>query len=200
MLVGNLAAIAQSSIRRLLAYSAIGHAGYMLLGILSSDAAGLESLIYYVITYALATIGVFGILAALEKEGVDRLTDLAGMSDRAPWLSFCMLIFILSLAGIPPLAGFFGKFYVFSSAFFSRPELLWLVVLAISMSVVSLYYYLKVLKQIYVLEPAVRERKIDTPLVVRIAVGLTAVLVVAMGVCPDLLIDWIGAAVRLVPH
>ena len=120
---------------------------------------GVRALLYYVITYALATIGAFGVLAALEEEGVDQITDFAGLSRRAPALSFCMLIFLLSLAGIPPLAGFFGKFYIFSAALAAGEGhlgLLWLVILAIAMSTVSLYYYLKVLKQIYVLDPVGR--------------------------------------------
>lgn len=200
MLLGNLAAIVQTSVRRLLAYSAIGHAGYMLLGILSNDSAGLRSLIYYVVTYALATIGAFGVLAALEKEGVDQLSDLAGLSQRAPLLSFCMLVFMLSLAGIPPLAGFFGKFYIFATAFSAGSGLLWLVILAIGMSAVSLYYYLKVLKQIFVREPASQAGRIKTPLVLRVTVGVTAFLVVLAGVYPSLLLGWVDNTIRTMPR
>jgi NADH-quinone oxidoreductase subunit N len=200
MMLGNLAAIVQTSVRRLLAYSAIGHAGYMLLGILANSALGLRALIYYVITYGLATIGAFGVLAALEREGVDELADFAGLSRRASWLSFCMLIFLLSLAGIPPLAGFFGKFYVFSSALSAGAGLLWLVVLAIGMSAVSLYYYLRVLKQIYVLDVTGDEEAIQTPLVMRATIGLIALLVVALGCFPELLLHWINAALLGMPH
>ena len=200
MLLGNLAAIVQTSVRRLLAYSAIGHAGYMLLGILINNAAGVRSLLYYVITYALATIGAFGILAALEREGVDRLSDFAGLSRRAPWLSFCMLIFLLSLAGIPPLAGFFGKFYIFSSALAVHSDLLWLVILAIAMSAVSLYYYLRVLKQIYVREHTTISAPIQIPYLVKATVGLIAILVVLLGCAPNLLLNWIECALRTSPH
>lgn len=200
MVVGNLAAIVQTSVRRLLAYSAIGHAGYMLLGILAGNALGLRALIYYVITYGLATMGAFGVLAALEKEGVDNLQDFAGLSRRAPWLSFCMLVFLLSLAGIPPLAGFFGKFYVFSSALDAGSNMLWLVALAIAMSAVSLYYYLKVLKQIYVLEAPADEDDVPTSLLMRAAVGVIALLVVVLGCYPDLLLGWIETAMRAVGH
>ena len=194
MLLGNLAAIVQSSMRRLLAYSAIGHAGYVLLGILANSALGLRALVYYVITYGLATIGAFGVLAALEKEGVDEVRDFAGLSHRAPWLSFCMLVFLLSLAGIPPLAGFFGKFFIFSSALSAGLGLLWLVILAIAMSAVSLYYYLRVLKQIYVRDPTAEEDDIQTPLVMRVTVGVIALLVVVLGCFPNLLLHWIDAA------
>lgn len=193
MVVGNLAAIAQTSLRRLLAYSAIGHAGYMLLGLIAHTPQGVSALLYYVITYALASLGAFGILAALEKEGIDRIADLRGLSKRAPGLSLCMLVFLLSLAGIPPLAGFFGKFYLFVAALQATPHLglLWLVLLAVAMSAVSLYYYLRVLKEIYVAE-APDAAKIRTPLVTRWAIWVLAALVVLLGCAPSLLLRWLG--------
>lgn len=200
LVIGNLAALAQTSFRRLLAYSAIGHAGYMLLGILANDANGLRALVYYVVTYALATLGAFAVLVALEKEGVDQIRDLAGLARRAPFLSFCLLVFLLSLAGIPPLSGFFGKFYVFSAAWLARPDLLWLVALAIAMSVVSLYYYLRVLKQVYVRDSAEAGECVVSPLLTRVLVGFIALLVVAFGCFPDLLLNWIGAALTAMPH
>jgi NADH-quinone oxidoreductase subunit N len=199
MLLGNLAAIVQSSVRRLLAYSAIGHAGYMLLGILSHSAAGLRALLYYVITYGLAAMGAFGVLAALEEEGVDRVADFAGLSRRAPVLAFAMLVFLLSLAGIPPLAGFFAKFFLFSAALGARGGdrgLLWLVILAIAMSAVSLYYYLRVLKQVYVQEPAAGAGSIRIPWGMQATVGLIALLVVVVGCFPNLLLGWLDGALR----
>jgi NADH-quinone oxidoreductase subunit N len=196
MLLGNLTAIVQTSARRLLAYSAIGHAGYMLLPLLTHTQQSLESLLYYVITYALAAMGAFGVLAALEEQGVDRIADLAGLSRRAPVLSFCMLIFLLSLAGIPPLAGFFGKFYVFAEALRAGMGLLWLVLLAIATSAVSLYYYLRVLKQVYVAEPANIASPIQTPILHRAVLCLIAALVVLLGCVPHLLLGWIEQAMR----
>src|SRR5579862_2128788 len=161
MILGNLAAIVQSSVRRLIAYSAIAHAGYMLIAVLSHNADSLASLVYYAATYGVTTIGAFGVVAVVEQgTGGEKLSDFAGLSRRAPVVSFCMLIFMLSLAGIPPLAGFFGKFYVFTAAVKSDTPnlgLLWLVVLAVAMSAVSLYYYLQVLKQIYVADAAVKD-------------------------------------------
>lgn len=194
MVVGNLAAIAQTSVRRLLAYSAIGHAGYMLLGIIAHTPVGLSALIYYVITYALASLGAFGVLGALEAEGIDRIDDLAGLGRRAPGLSFCMLIFLLSLAGIPPLSGFFGKFYIFAAALRATPHLglLWLVILAVVTSAVSLYYYLRVLKQVYVVEGNGDASPIHTSLVARVTIWTLAALVVVLGCAPNLLLRWIG--------
>src|SRR6185295_13998370 len=115
VVVGNLTAIAQRSVRRLLAYSAVAHAGYLLAGILASrQADGVASVLYYVTTYAFTIIGAFVVVGQVQEQaGDDNLASFAGLSRRAPFLSFCMMIFILSLAGIPPLAGFFGKFYLF---------------------------------------------------------------------------------------
>jgi NADH-quinone oxidoreductase subunit N len=131
----------------------------------------------------------------LEAEGVDKIADLAGLSRRAPGLSLCMLIFLLSLAGIPPLAGFFGKFYIFAAVVDAEPHLglLWLVVLAVAMSAVSLYYYLRVLKQIYVAEGAADAVAIDVPLVTRVTIWVLAALVVLLGCVPALLLRLIGA-------
>src|ERR1700678_735354 len=202
MLWGNLAAIAQTSVRRLLAYSAIGHAGYMLIALVVHSRQSLVALVYYVITYALATVGAFGVLAALENEKVDSIADFAGLGKRAPEVAFCLLIFLLSLAGIPPLAGFFGKFYVFISAL-NIPDhfaLLWLVLLALAMSVVSFYYYLKVLKQAYVAEPTAGAAAIRVPVTTRIALWGTAALVVILGCLPDLLMNRIAAALPSAFH
>lgn len=195
MIVGNLAAIAQTSVRRLLAYSAIGHAGYMLLGLIAHSPRGTSALLYYVITYALASLGAFGVLGALESEGIDKIVDLAGLSKRAPGLSLCLLIFVLSLAGIPPLAGFFAKFYIFVAAVDAEPHLglLWLVLLAVAMSAVSLYYYLRVLKAAYVTEGLTDARPLQVSLVTRVTIWVTAALVVVLGCAPGLLLRWIGA-------
>ncbi|HEY4049875.1 MAG TPA: NADH-quinone oxidoreductase subunit N [Acidobacteriaceae bacterium] len=199
MLWGNLAAIAQTSVRRLLAYSAIGHAGYMLVALVAHSPQSLAALVYYVLTYALATLGAFGVLSALETERVDSIADFSGLGKRAPGLSFCLLVFLLSLAGIPPLAGFFGKFYVFVSAL-NLPQhfaLLWLVLLALVMSAVSLYYYLKVLKQVYVSEPKAETSAIAVPLTTSVAVWATAALVVVLGCFPDMLLNRIAAALMI---
>lgn len=201
MVVGNLAAIVQTSVRRLLAYSAVAHAGYMLLAIMINGGAGLAPLVYYAATYGLSTLGAFGVVAAVERwNGGERLADFAGLSRRAPGLSLCLMVFMLSLAGIPPLAGFFGKFYVFSSALQAGPhslELLWLVILALMMSAVSLYYYLQVLKQAYVKESAAATVPQPSLPVLQATVYLLAVAVVVLGCVPGWFIDRLTEAVRL---
>ncbi len=194
MVLGNLAAIAQTSLRRLLAYSAIGHAGYMLLGIIAHSPRGLSALIYYVITYALAALGAFGVLGTLESEGIDHIQDLAGLYRRAPGLAVCLLIFLLSLAGIPPLAGFFGKFYIFSAALAAEPHLglLWLVLLAVAMSAVSLYYYLRVLKAAWVADAAQERPALRIAPITRVTLWLLAGLVVLLGCMPSVLLNLLG--------
>jgi NADH-quinone oxidoreductase subunit N len=195
MMLGNLVAIMQTSVRRLLAYSAVAHGGYMLLAILSHTDQSLSALLYYTITYALTVIGAFGVVALVEeKTGGDTLSDFAGLSRRAPVPAFCMLIFLLSLAGIPPLAGFFGKFYLFSAVLTSTPGslgLLWLVVLAIAMSAVSLYYYLKVLKYIYVADPPLGATSIHVSLLRQVILCLIALAVVLLGCAPNVLLAWL---------
>lgn len=200
MVLGNLVAIVQSSVRRLLAYSAIAHAGYMLLAIMAHDQHGVASLMYYAITYGLTTVGAFGVVAVMEQQGGgERITDFAGLSRRAPVLSFCMLIFMLSLAGIPPLAGFFGKFYLFTAAVNSDPRhlgLLWVVIVAIAMSAVSLYYYLIVLKQIYIAEPPADAAPVRAPMSIQAALGVLALAVVVLGCLPNLLIGLLLTAIQ----
>lgn len=195
MVFGNLVAITQTSVRRLLAYSAIAHAGYILLAFLSHTQQSFNAVLYYIVTYALAVIGAFGVISVVEERtGGDKLSDFAGLSRREPVLSLCMLIFLLSLAGIPPLAGFFGKFYLFTSALSAQPQklgLLWLVVLAIAMSAVSLYYYLQVLKRIYVTEPSSDSGPALTQIASKVVLCFIALTVVLLGCAPNLFLQWL---------
>ena len=200
MLLGNLVAIRQTSLRRLLAYSAIAHSGYMLLAIVAHTEQSLAALLYYVVTYALATLGAFAVIAVVEQQkGRDQLSDFDGLGRQAPVLSLCLAIFILSLAGIPPLAGFFGKFYLFVSVLAASPGsmgLLWLVILAIAMSAVSLYYYLRVLKRVYVAPLPADANKFNSPILSQILMLLLAASVVLLGCAPQLLLHWILEAIR----
>lgn len=204
MVLGNLVAIVQSSVRRLLAYSAIAHAGYMLLGIMAHTRQSIAGLIYYVVTYALTTVGAFGVIAIVEQAtGSDKLPSFTGFSKRAPVLSFCMLIFLLSLAGIPPLAGFFAKFYLFTAALESesgRLGLFWLVVLAIAMSAISLYYYLQVLKKIYVEAPPADATPVSVSWLSQGILCLIALAVAVLGCAPDLLVNYIERALPVLGH
>jgi NADH-quinone oxidoreductase subunit N len=202
MVLGNLAAIVQTSVKRLLAYSAIAHAGYALLGILAGDPRGVASLLYYAITYGITVIGAFAVVAAVEDEtGGARLSDFAGLSRRAPLLAFCMMVFLLSLAGIPPLAGFFGKFYVFAAVAGGGEVtlgMLWLVVVAVAMSAVSLYYYLLVLKQAYVTEPSPSARPVNASIPFVAGIVTLAAGVILLGSFPEVLVGRLVSALAAV--
>jgi len=193
LLLGNLAALAQSNLRRLLAYSAIAHTGAMLLGVIAAQIAGPGPLFYYVATYGVATAGAFGVIAVLEGQGgCNKITDLAGLSRRSPLLAGCLTVFILSLAGIPPLAGFFGKFAVFAAALklggLAGPAG-WLTALAIMLSAVALYYYLQVLKQAMVVAPAANNSSpVCVPRVTAITLLAAAAMLVGLGLFPTYLL------------
>jgi NADH-quinone oxidoreductase subunit N len=196
IIAGNLLAIVQSSVRRLIAYSAVAHSGYALLGIVAGNEAGMASLIYYVITYGFTVVGAFGVVAIVEgKAGEDRLTAFAGLHRTQPLASACMLVFMLSLAGIPPLAGFFGKFYVFAAVLQKSMGLVWLVVVALVMSAVSLYYYLQVLKRIYVTESDLALDAQGIPWVQKGALTIVAAAVVGLGCFPGPFVRWITEAI-----
>lgn len=189
LLVGNIAALAQSNVRRLLAYSAISHAGALLLGVVAAGVAGPAPVFYYAATYGLATLGAFGVIAVVERAGAcQQLTDLAGLHRRSPLLSLCLLVFLLSLAGIPPLAGFFGKFAVFAAALkisgLAGPAG-WVALLAIFLSAVGLYYYLLILKQALVAKPADGATSIAVPGLAATALSVIAVLLLLLGLFPS---------------
>jgi NADH-quinone oxidoreductase subunit N len=194
IVLGNLAALAQTSVRRLLAYSAIAHAGYMLLGIAANTPVSGTAVLYYALTYALTAVGAFGVIAIVERAtGSDRLDAFSGLSRRNPLLAGTMLIFLLSLAGIPPLVGFWAKFNLFAAVLRAPNATSWsltLVVLALAASAVSLYYYLQVLKRVYV----VKSTKTEPMLVSSVelaSLAAIALAVVLLGIFPGLLSAWI---------
>ena len=144
MVLGNLAALRQTNLKRLLAYSGIAHAGYLLIGVASGGPAGIWSVLFYLLVYAGMNLGAFGVLLLLERQGAeaDRLEDLAGLAGRAPWAAVLLVLFMVSLAGLPPTAGFIAKLYLFRAALGAHQVALALV--GVLTSVVSVYYYLRV--------------------------------------------------------
>src|SRR4029077_3570843 len=205
ILIGNLVALVQTNLRRLLAYSAVAHAGYTLLGIIAGGREGFSATLFYTTIYAFTLIGAFGVVALVRREtGGDDLRNFAGLRARSPLLAGCMTIFMLSLAGLPPLAGFFGKFYLFSAAFRAGANhgLLWLVALALFGSFVSLYYYLIVLKAVFVDRPTGTDHQSQTPvrlgltnhLIATVTVAILAAGVLFLGVMPQTLVDRILAS------
>ena len=193
LVVGNLGALAQGNVRRLLAYSAIAHAGALLIGVMALPSSGPAPLVYYAFTYGLATVGAFGVITVLDGSGgCQSLTDLAGLMRRSPFLGSCLLIYVLSLAGVPPLAGFLGKFSVFAAALKQGgPGSLIgaLSFAAIAFSAVALYYYLAILKQV-VVAPALpgRATAIATPRAVALGLAAAAGLLVLLGLVPSLIL------------
>ncbi len=194
MLVGNLVALAQTNVRRLLAYSAIAHAGALLLGVLAAQTPfGAAPVFYYAATYGVATVGAFGVIGVVDRSGeCQKITDLAGLRQRSPFLTACLLVFFLSLAGIPPLAGFFGKFYVFASALklggIGTVEG-GLAIAAILLSAVGLYYYLIVLKQALVVPASENAPRVTVSFPAAVTLVVAALMIVVLGVWPSLVLS-----------
>lgn len=192
LLVGNFGALAQSNVRRLLAYSAIANAGAILLGVLAVPQSGYGPLVLYATTYGLATVGTFGVIAILERSGrCETFSDLTGLHRRSPLLAGCLLVFVLSLAGIPPLAGFVGKFSVFAAALKLNGldgVLGWITVLAILLSAVALYYYLLILKAALVTRAPAEATKVRPAAGPLAGLLIAATLLIVLGVYPSLLL------------
>ena len=191
ILVGNLVALAQTNVRRLLAYSAVAHAGYTLLGLVAGGRDGFSATLFYTTIYAFTLVGAFGVVALVRREtGGDDFVHFTGLRQRSPWLAGCMAVFMLSLAGIPPLAGFFGKFYLFSAALHAPKNygLLWLVALALLGSLISFYYYLVVLKVIFVDKTATNAPVLRLDFLQRASIVVLALIVLFLGLFPGGLI------------
>jgi NADH-quinone oxidoreductase subunit N len=190
MVWGNLAALTQRNTKRLLAYSSISHAGYTLLGLIAGNQTGYTAFIIYLFIYTIMNLGVFGCIIALRRHGItgDRLEDLNGLMRKAPWLTVMLTIFLLSLGGIPPTAGFIGKMYLFMGLIETgNPWLVRLAILAVLMSAVSLYYYIQFIRAMYI-EPETELQPVYVSTPLRIALGVAAILVLYIGVFPQRLI------------
>src|SRR5215472_14783042 len=202
IVIGNLVALAQSNVRRLLAYSAVAHAGYTLIGFVAGDREGFSAALFYTTVYAVTLVGAFGVVGVVRCEtGGDNVSNFSGLASRSPLLAGCMAVFMLSLAGIPPLAGFFGKFYLFSAALHAgaNQALLWLVAVGLVGSFVSLYYYLLVLKAIFVNAPSLAaaeaKEQVRPDLMQRGTVAALAAAIIFLGVMPNVLASRILAAI-----
>lgn len=209
--VGNLAAIAQSNLKRMLAYSTIAQMGFVLLALLSggteagSSAAAnaYSAALFYVITYALTTLGTFGLILLLAREGFEceEIADFKGLNKRSPWYAFVMLILMFSLAGIPPTVGFFAKLAVLQALLGTGASegMVWLAVVAVLFSLVGAYYYLRIVKTMYFDEPAPADqaRSIVATVDMRVALSLNGVAVLALGLFPQYLLDLCTRAMTL---
>jgi NADH-quinone oxidoreductase subunit N len=199
MTVGNLAALRQTNLKRLLAYSSIAHAGYILVGLAAGSEPGLSGVLFYLFAYAFMNVAAFAVIIAVGRfdgsgEGGETLADFAGLAARKPGLAAVMVVFLLSLAGIPPLVGFLGKLYVFSAAV--QADLVWLAIFGVINSVISAYYYLRVVVSMYMGEGEPAEPAKDPVcLALQVGTGLAALAVVALGIWPAPIMDLAGVAV-----
>ncbi len=188
MSIGNLVAIAQSNIKRMLAFSTIAHAGYIMVGLAAISRApgdtsiGPGGILFYLATYAGTNLAAFfAIIAISNKIGSDRIDDYAGMSRRSPILALVLAVSMVSLVGIPPMAGFMAKVYIFGAAV--KSDLAWLAIIGVVNSVVSAYYYIRVVKVMY-LSPAPSEEKVPSTLPERLAIAVTSLSVLIFGIIP----------------
>jgi NADH-quinone oxidoreductase subunit N len=183
LVLGNVVAIAQTNLKRMLAYSTISHVGFLLLGILAGTAEGFSASMFYAITYALMAIGGFGMIILLSRKGyeADRLDDLKGLNQRSPWFAFMMLILMLSMAGVPPTVGFYAKLSVLQAVI--HVDMLWLALVAVFFSVIGAFYYIRVIKLMYFDEP-----ESEQPLVIntdlQIAMSVNGLAVLLLGLFP----------------
>jgi NADH-quinone oxidoreductase subunit N len=185
MTVGNLVALVQRNIKRMLAYSAIAHAGYVLVAMTAAGSQAGGAMIYYLLGYAFTNLGAFAVVIALERHGVegDLITDYRGLAARHPALAAAMALFMLSLTGIPPLAGFVGKFYIFSAAL--NAGLVGLVIIAVINSVVAAYYYIAVIVAMYMQEGGAELGSLNSRPALIAALTVAAIATVLIGIYPE---------------
>jgi NADH-quinone oxidoreductase subunit N len=189
MFVGNFVAIAQTNIKRMLAYSSIAHGGYMLLGFAATTPAGYSAALFYTIVYALMSLGGFGMITLMAKKGfeAESIEDLRGLNERNPWLAFLMLIILFSMAGIPPTVGFFAKLGLLEALV--SAHLVWLAVVALILAVVGAYYYLRVIKVMY-FDKATNNQPIKISTDSTVAFSINGLLLLGLGLFPSMLIHW----------
>ena len=188
IVIGNITAIAQTNLKRMLAYSTISHVGFILYGLMSASMNGFVYAMFYVVSYVLMTLAGFGIILLLSRKGfeADQLDDLKGLNQRSPWHAFLMLIVMFSMAGVPPTLGFYAKFSVLQAAL--EAGYLWLVVFAVLMAVIGAFYYLRIIKLMYFDEP-LDHSPIVAPLDMRVVLGVNALALLVIGMMPQGLME-----------
>ncbi|MFZ0872754.1 MAG: NADH-quinone oxidoreductase subunit NuoN [Rhodanobacter sp.] len=189
--IGNLVAIVQTNLKRMLAYSTISHMGYLLLGLAAAGPEGYAAAMFYALSYAVMSVAAFGVILALARSGFEceEIADLKGLNQKSPWMAFLMLLIMLSLAGVPPLFGFWAKALVLEAAIHSH--MMWLGIVGIVFAIIGLYYYLYVIKVMYFDKPAegsVLQSKPDVPL--RVVLSLNALSLLVLGLYWGPLFAW----------
>ncbi len=193
MTVGNLAALRQLSLKRMLAYSSIAHAGYVLVGLAATNASGVAAVLFYLFVYAFMNIGAFAVLIAMERQGEGDVmaNQVRGLARSHPWLAAMMAIFMFGLTGVPPLAGFFGKLYLFQAAV--EANLAWLAIVGVINSAISAYYYLRVTVTMYMADEEAAPIAVGWRPVLALVTAIAVVFVIGIGVYPGF---WLGLAQR----
>lgn len=195
MTLGNVLALAQRNIKRLLAYSSIAQAGYALIGLAALNESGIAAVVFYLLMYTVTNLATFAVVVLASRQiGSDEIADYAGLSRRSPGLALAFLIGFLSLGGMPPLAGFFGKFFVFAAAI--EAGLVWLAVIGVLNAIVGLYYYLTVLKVVYLYRSERDHERIPVTRPYALALGLCIVGILLMGTVAAPWFDWATVAAQ----
>lgn len=195
--LGNLVAIAQTNIKRMLAYSTISHVGFLAFGVLAGTSEGYTAAMFYTITYVLMAVAAFGVIIALGRKGfeVESIEDLNGLNDRNPWLAFVMMITMMSMAGVPFMAGFYAKFMVLQAVV--NVGLTWLAIVGVVFSVIGAFYYLRVVKCLYFDKPVNVQAPIELALDTNIAISTNGLLLIIFGLYPTGLMTWCALSI---PH
>jgi len=185
IIVGNVVAIAQTNIKRMLGYSTIAHVGFLLLGVLAGTVEGYAASMFYAIVYAITTAAGFGLVILLSRAGYDaeNISDFKGLNKRSPWFAFLVMIVMMSMAGVPPFVGFWAKLQVLQAVV--NIELIWLAVLAVLLSVIGAFYYLRIIKYTYFDDSDDDAPEITAPVDMKIALSFNALLLLALGVYPS---------------
>ena len=196
MIIGNLAAITQNNVKRMLAYSSISHAGYAMLGIIAMNTYGIRGVLLYSLVYLFANLGIWATVLMMRRHEYagEQVDDFEGLSRRAPFWAFAMVMFLLSLGGIPPTAGFIGKYYLFAAAVQSGFG--WLAIIAVLMSAVSMFYYLRLVVAMYLREG--REAEVAITPALKIVAGISLAITLLFGVLPTPLIKQVERSIGLV--
>lgn len=194
MALGNVIAIAQSNIKRMLAYSTISHVGFILLGILAGTSKGYTAAMFYSIVYAIMALGGFGIVMLLSRRGfeAENLDDYKGLHDRSPWFAAMMLLLMFSMAGVPPTVGFFAKMFVLEAVI--SIDMTWLALVGVFFSIIGVYYYLRIVKLMYFDKP-IDDTPLSAGLDTRIALSVNGLMVLALGMFPAAILSICAAAV-----
>jgi NADH-quinone oxidoreductase subunit N len=190
MIAGSILGVLQSNVKRMLAYSSIAHAGYLLLGIVAASRAGKAAILFYLLAYAVANLGALGIVALLGTAAHqhDQLRDFAGLWKSRPGLAGLMTVFLLSLGGFPPMAGFIGKWYIFSAAV--QEGHYWLAIIGVLTSVISVFFYLRIVVMMYMTEEAGAPARPRVSLPSMLALGFAILVTFYLGVLPTKVLDY----------